>query len=690
MALFNGNDIFNTLIGTNENDIINGNGGNDILLGVGGNDLIDGGTGADIMLGGRGDDTYYVDQANNATILNDRVIEKPNEGADKILASVSFSLFSAPNVETLELIGTALGGVGNELDNTIYGNDQNNGLAGNDGNDAVYGRGGDDDLEGGAGDDIIDGGVGNDRMSGSNGDDTYFVDSVGDEVTELAATNGIDTVNASVSYTLGAHLENLTLLGTANIDAIGNELDNVLTGNAGNNTLDGKAGNDTLIGGLGDDTYIIDAGDTIVEKPNEGIDTVITSGSYTLGDNLENLTVNADNQSVLTGNALNNVLTADLGLNTLDGKAGDDTMMGGFDDDLYIVGEVGDVVIEQANSGTDTVNASVSYTLSDHVENLTLVGTGNINATGNALDNILTGNSGNNILDGKGGNDRLIGGLGDDTYVVSSGDTVVEAANEGIDAVNASISYTLGDNFENLTLTGADNLNGTGNALRNTLTGSAGNNLLNGKENDDTLIGGLGNDIYIVNDAGDQVIEGVNEGVDVIAASVSYTLSGNVEHMGLTGTENLNATGNAFNNILLGNAGVNTLDGAAGDDILIGTRGRDTLKGGTGADKFVFTAPTDRVDRILDFSKQDQDKILLISSGFTGLKAGSVKKKQFVLGNKAKDKNDRLMYNEKNGALFYDADGKGGAVQVRIATFANKPALGASDFTVGDAPVTIF
>jgi Ca2+-binding RTX toxin-like protein len=612
MANINGNDFFNFLFGTNEADTINGFGGDDSIIANGGDDLINGGAGGDAMAGGLGNDSYFVDRAHSATVRNDIVIENPNEGTDTVFASVSFSLFSAPNVENLTLIGTALGGVGNELDNVITGNDLENSLAGNDGNDTVYGLGGNDNsLEGGAGDDFIDGGVGDDRMSGSSGNDTYVVDSVGDEVTELSATDGIDTVRSSVSYTLGAHLENLVLLETSDINATGNELDNVLTGNAGSNILDGKAGKDTLIGGLGNDLYIVDS--------------------------------------------------------------------------------LGDVVTEAANEGIDTVQSSVSYVLGDHVENLLLIGTANIDATGNALDNILTGNAGNNILDGKGGNDSLIGGLGDDTYVVSEvGDTVTETANAGVDTVNAAISYTLGDNLENLTLTGTGNINGTGNALRNTLTGNAGNNILNGKEGDDTLIGGLGNDIYIVNDAGDQVSERFNEGVDVIAASVSYTLSDNVEHIGLTGTDNLNATGNTLDNVLLGNVGVNTLDGDAGNDILIGVGGRDTLKGGTGADKFVFTAPTDRVDRILDFSKQERDQILLVSNGFTGLKAGNVKQKQFVLGNKAKDKNDRLIYNQKNGALFYDADGKGGTAQVRIATFANKPALGVSDFIVSDAPATIF
>lgn len=641
MAIINGKNLLGIqlpdfLRGTEEDDQINGLGANDTIEGRGGNDIIDGGTGNDIMIGGLGNDRYIVDS------LGDKVVELPNQGIDTVVSSVSFSLASTPNVENLTLVGNALGGVGNELNNVLIGNGLNNSLAGNDGDDTIAGLGGDDDLLGGSGNDLLDGGLGNDRMGGSIGDDTYIVDSLGDEINENI-NEGIDTVNASISYTLGKNLENLVLTSAANIDGTGNELNNEITGNTGNNVLRGLGGNDVLIGSAGDDT--------------------------------------------------------------LDGGVGDDRMRGGFDNDTYIVDSAGDVVTELPNEGIDTIKASVSYTLSPNVEKLELVGTANIDGTGNELNNEIIGNTGNNVLrgldgddalnggagndtlDGGNGTDTLTGGLGDDTYIVSDvSDRIVEEANGGVDTVNASISYTLGNNLENLTLTGNSNINGTGNVLNNTLRGNAGNNILNGKEGNDTLIGGLGNDIYIVNDAGDQVTEGVNEGTDVILASVSYTLSDNVEHLGLTGSENLNATGNKLDNIIVGNAGVNTLDGGAGNDILIGAGGADVLKGGTGADKFGFTAPTDKLDRIMDFSRQEGDKIVFLTSGFSGLSAGNIRRNQFVLGKKAKDANDRLIYNKKKGELFYDADGKGGAAQVKIATFDNKPALGARDFLAVDSP----
>ena len=236
---------------------------------------------------------------------------------------------------------------------------------------------------------------------------------------------------------LGANVENLKLTGTAALNGTGNDLNNTLTGNGAANTLNGGAGNDNINGGVGADTLI-----------------------------------------------------------------------GGLGNDTLTVDNVGDVVVENANEGTDRVNAYITYTLGDNVENLTLLGTAVIDGNGNALANALTGNGADNRLAGGDGNDTLWGGAGNDTllgqagddtlnggtgadalfggagndiYVITdSQDTVTELANEGVDRVNSSISYTLGDNIENLTLTGTAETYGIGNSLDNTLTGNNAANYLAG------------------------------------------------------------------------------------------------------------------------------------------------------------------------------------------------------------------
>jgi len=209
---------------------------------------------------------------------------------------------------------------------------------------------------------------------------------------------------------------------------------------------------------------------------------------------------------------------------------------------------------------TDTFTSGVTATLAATKTNLTLTGVNNIDGTGNAVNNIITGNSGNNKLTGGAGNDTLIGGAGNDTliggagndtYVVdSTGDVVTEAASQGTDLVQSSITYTLSVNVENLTLTGTANINGTGNSLDNTITGNISDNTLNGGTGKDTLIGGMGNDTYIVDNILDVVTEALNGGTDLIQSSVTYTLSDNVENLTLKGTTAINGTGNSLNNIL--------------------------------------------------------------------------------------------------------------------------------------------
>jgi Ca2+-binding RTX toxin-like protein len=167
-------------------------------------------------------------------------------------------------------------------------------------------------------------------------------------------------------------------------------------------------------------------------------------------------------------------------------------------------------------------------------------------------------------------------------------DQTIELANQGTDTVQSSISWTLGANLENLTLTGTAAINGTGNSLANRITGNAGANVLDGAGGRDTLIGGLGDDLYVVDSSDDVVTELSGGGTDTVRSSVSYTLGANVENLELTGTAALNGTGNAAANRLTGNNAANTLDGGAGADTLDGGAGADRLVGGTGGDTYLF------------------------------------------------------------------------------------------------------
>ncbi|WP_171900821.1 M10 family metallopeptidase C-terminal domain-containing protein, partial [Stappia indica] len=516
-----------------------GGNGDDTLIGNSANNHLNGNAGADTMIGGAGDDVYYVDNA------GDMIVENAGEGYDTIISSLSFVLWqNGQNIEALQLQGTAnLNGTGNALDNTITGNS------------------GDNELNGAAGADWMIGGAGN---------DTYIVDNVGDMVVENAG-QGTDRVYSSVNFTLSAHsqhLENLYLTGSWNINGYGNGLANIIQGNSGNNSLGGGGGNDTLYGGGGNDS--------------------------------------------------------------LDGGWGADHMEGGWGNDTYYVDNVGDTIVELENEGTDSVYSTITFGLSSqsqHLENLYLQGTGNINGYGNGQNNIIAGNIGNNSLAGGGGNDTLYGGGGNDTldggwgadhmvggwgndvyYVDSAGDTIVELAGEGVDSVYSTITFGLSSqsqHLENLYLQGTGNINGYGNGQNNIIAGNIGNNSLAGGAGNDTLyggggndtldggwgadhmVGGWGNDVYYVDSAGDTIVELAGEGVDSVYSTITFGLSSQSQHLEnlyLQGTGNINGYGNGQNNIIAGNIGNNSLAGGNGNDTLYGGGGNDNLDGGNGND----------------------------------------------------------------------------------------------------------
>ncbi len=356
------------------------------------------------------------------------------------------------NVNEITVIG---GTVNPDILTGTAGQDLITGLSGD---DVASGRGGNDQIDGGGGNDTLDGGAGADAMRGGAGNDVYVVDKASDVVDEaVAGSSGVDAVRSSISFSLAnsaqvlGTLENLILTGAANHSATGNSLNNVLLGNAGGNALSGAAGNDTLSGGAGadsmrggsgNDTYVVEnAGDIVNEsiRGSNGIDAIHSSISFSLANSarvlgaVENLVLTGSANVAATGNSLNNVLLGNAGGNalsgggghdTLNGGAGADNLRGGAGSDVYVVESAGDIVNESlsGSNGVDTVQSSISFSLANsaHVfgalENLTLLGSNNINAVGNAASNSIRGNNGDNVLNGYGGRDMLTGGAGNDTF----------------------------------------------------------------------------------------------------------------------------------------------------------------------------------------------------------------------------------------------------------------------------------
>jgi Ca2+-binding RTX toxin-like protein len=371
-AGFAGDD---TLRGSSVRDVIDGLGGDDRLFGLNGddtldgaagNDLLDGGPGRDTMTGGTGDDTYRVDDP------SDRVVERAGEGFDAVLARASWRL--SADVELLQLFGAGLTGRGNDLGNTMFA-DASQGSE-------LYGLAGNDYMVGGAGSDVLNGGAGDDAMFGGAGDDTYIVDGLGDSVREDGTAGvddgGIDTVKSSVSVTLSAFVEHLTLTGEAAIDGTGNGLANVITGNAGANHLVGLAGNDVLNGrggadlldgGEGSDTYKVDGSDIVHDTGSQGLDKVVADGDYALaaGSGIERLTTAAgivggdltgdEGANTIIGNAGANRLNGGAGRDTLQGDDGADVLIGGGGADLLLGGAGRDVMI--GGAGRDTFRFAI-------------------------------------------------------------------------------------------------------------------------------------------------------------------------------------------------------------------------------------------------------------------------------------------------------------------------------------------
>ncbi|MCZ8357678.1 MAG: putative Ig domain-containing protein, partial [Microcystis sp. LE19-388.1G] len=349
--------------------------------------------------------------------------------------------------------------------------------------------------------------------------------------------------------------------------------------------------------------------------------------------NVFTLTINA-----MTGGDGNDLLNGSAGDDTLNGNAGDDTLNGGNGDDLLNGQEGKDSI--NGNSGNDTLNGGDD-------NDILSGGEGNDSLNGSPGDDSLNGDIGNDILNGGDGNDTLNGGDGDDT-LNGGNDSDRLFGGIGQDSLNGGLgndSIEGGEGQDTLTgSNGNDSINGglgddnlDGGSDNDTLNGGEGNDTLNGAGGIDTLVGGLGNDTYQIDTTTDTITENANEGTDTVQSSVTYTVGNNLENLTLTGTANINGTGNTLNNIITGNSGNNILKGATGIDTLIGGLGNDTLTGGAGGDRFTFNNRNEGIDTITDFLSSQGDKITVSAAGFGGgLAAGvAITTAQFVLGTTA-------------------------------------------------------
>lgn len=275
---------------------------------------------------------------------------------------------------------------------------------------------------------------------------------------------------------------------------------------------------------------------------------------------------------------------------------------------------------------SDPVESSASRVLTSTQLNLVLTGSSAINGTGNALSNTLTGNGAANTLRGEGGADTLYGGGGNDL-----------------------------------------------------LYGGSGDDILDGGSGADRMIGGSGNDTCVVGSTGDVVIEEAGNGVDLVRSPVSWILGANLENLTLTGTSAIQGTGNSLANTLRGNSGANLLSGLAGNDTLsggdgndrlIGGGGVDQLSGGAGADQFLWNRPSEGGDTVTGFNGSAGDRLCFVSANFGALPIGVLTSGRFVANStgRAGTSGQRFVFNTATGVLKYDPDGSGSAAAVTIAT----------------------
>jgi len=384
-----------TIIGSSLADVLSGNGGNDVISGLNGADRLYGDAGEDTLYGGLHDDQLF-GGADDDQLFGE-------EGNDTLYGGSGFNEFDGGTgtdtawfADSTAAIRVTLNGSSEAFVHSgifLRGTIKNvENIVGGDGNDTITGDGLANLLNGSNGNDTLNGGGNDDRLLGSVGNDSLHGDQGNDE----------------------------------------------LQGGSDDDHLDGGLGADALTGGSGNDTYVVDyIGDTVIEVANGGVDTILSSATYVLAGEVENLTLTGGAAIDATGNGLANSLIGNAAANRLDGRGGADKMKAGLGDDTYIVDNAGDAVDEAGGGGQDTVVSSVGFALGAGLEDLALVGTSDIAATGNALANAITGNAGDNSITGGLGRDVVGGGAGADSFIFD-----VKAGKKNADTI---LDFSVGD-----------------------------------------------------------------------------------------------------------------------------------------------------------------------------------------------------------------------------------------------------
>ncbi|TFW14353.1 calcium-binding protein [Brevundimonas intermedia] len=522
MAAINGTSGDDNLNGTSSGDVINSFEGNDVIHAGGGADIINAGSGTDQVYGEAGDDTLLASSVVIGFPEPPKSLFDGGSGFDTFdfgafsifphafwsydsnSGSISVANYKLINVERL------LGSAGRDIFNLfslsdaveIHGNAGDDYIAGGSSSDLLYGDGGNDEISM-AGADKAYGGSGNDLfILGSSGAGALIEGGAGIDTFEFSNIFGVVDLAAGTfsGYNSGgliSGVENVTVGSTNNFEL-------TVTGDGESNTIrfntifDNYSGFVRFNGGGGADTLF--------------------------GSNNNDTLFGGSDNDALYGRGGDDRLYGGSGADELDGGLGADRMEGGSGNDRYFIDNLGDVVIEVAGGGTDTVDSVLTFNGSlaanANIENINLTGDAAINAAGNALNNTIIGNSANNGLNGGKGADTLIGGLGNDTYTIDSTlDMIVENAGEGSkDTVKSAISFTLSDNLENLTLVSTKSVNAIGNAGSNVIIGGVGDNIIAGKGGADILTGGEGSDTFDYNSITESTYSGYDRIIDLTDA----------------------------------------------------------------------------------------------------------------------------------------------------------------------------